>query len=211
MRAGGWDPLRTLRPALGGRRLTLRVGDRRLALTVTGFDTRRVLPGLSLGQLTDVRVQARDICWDGLRFDRGTALAASVRLYPSVRPMLVATAVDISLDIPPATLDALLLRSAPRLVGSVDALGVARVRLARRPSLGHVEVAARLDEGVLRLRPRRLVLGRSEWRLPARTPAYRVRIPALPEGLELTGVSVVPGRVRVSARLPERRLRTGLF
>jgi len=87
-------------------------------------------------------------------------------------------------------------------VREVGADGIARLRLARRPLLGHVEVDARLDGSTLWLRPRGLVIRSSRWRLPARTPAYPVRLPELPHGLVLTGISFAPDVVCLSGTLP---------
>jgi hypothetical protein len=88
----------------------------------------------------------------------------------------------------------------------VGADGIARLRLARRPLLGHVDVDARLDGSTLWLRPRGLVVRQSRWRLPARTPAYPVHLPELPHGLVLTGIGFAPDVVRLSGTLPEWRM-----
>jgi hypothetical protein len=72
--------------------------------------------------------------------------------------------------------------------------------------LGHLEVDARLDGSTLWLRPRVLVVRRSRWTLPARTPAYPVRLPELPHGLALTAITFAPDMVYVSGTLPEWRM-----
>jgi hypothetical protein len=92
------------------------------------------------------------------------------------------------------------------LSGEVGPDGIARLRLARRPMLGHLEVDARLDGSTLWLKPRGLVFRQSRRRLPARTPAYPVHLPELPHGLVLTGVSFAPGLVCVSGIVPEWRM-----
>jgi hypothetical protein len=93
--------------------------------------------------------------------------------------------------------------AAPRLSGEVGPDGVARLRLARRPKVGHLEVDAELDGSTLWLRPRGLVLRSSRWTLPTRTPAYPVRLPELPHGLQLTAVTFAPDTVCLSGTLPE--------
>jgi hypothetical protein len=72
--------------------------------------------------------------------------------------------------------------------------------------LGHVEVDARVDGSTLWLKPRGLVVRQSRWRLPARTPAYPVRLPEFPHGLTLTGISFAPGVVTLSGTLAEWRM-----
>jgi hypothetical protein len=196
----------TVRRLLVGRRLAVRLDDGDLTLTVTEFDSRLDVRGLSVGQLNDVQLAARDICWHGSRFDRATAVLHNVHMKPSTPPVLVAAPVELTLEVPAPVLDDLFQCAAPRLSGEVGADGIARLRLANRPLLGHVEVDARLDGSTLWLKPRGLVIRRSRWRLPARTPGYPVRLPEFPHGLALTGISFAPGVVCLSGTVPEWRL-----
>src|SRR6201991_212760 len=64
----------TLRRLVVGRPLTVRLDGGDLTLTVTEFDSRLDVRGLSVGQLNDVRLAARDIGWNDSRFDRATAV-----------------------------------------------------------------------------------------------------------------------------------------
>jgi hypothetical protein len=196
----------TVRRLVVGRRLAVRLDDDDLTLTVTEFDSRLDVRGLSVGQLNDVRLTARDICWHGSRFDRATAVLHNVHMKPTAPPMLVAAPVELTLEVPAPVLDDLFLWAAPRLSGEVGADGIARLRLARRPRFGHVEVDARLDGSTLWLRPCGLVIRQSRWRLPARTPAYPVRLPELRHGFALTGISFAPDVVCLSGTLPEWRM-----
>jgi hypothetical protein len=196
----------TVRRLVVGRRLAVRLDDGDLTLTVTEFDSRLDVRRLSVGQLNDVRLAARDISWHGSRFDRATAVMHNVHMKPTAPPVLVAAPVELTLEVPAPVLDDLFLWAAPRLSGEVGADGVARLRLARRPLLGHVEVDARLDGSTLWLRPRGLVIRQARWRLPARTPAYPVHLPELPHGLMLTGIGFAPDVVCLSGTLPEWRL-----
>jgi hypothetical protein len=189
-----------------GRRLAVRLDDGDITLTVTEFDSRLDVRGLSVGQLSDVRIAARDVRWHGNRFDQAAAVLHNVHLRPTVPPVLVAAPVELSLELPAAVLDDVFRFAAPRLAGDVGTDGIARLRWARRPAMGHLEVDARLDGSTLRLKPRGLVLRRSRWTLPRRTPAYPVRLPELPHGLQLTGVSFAPGLLRLSGTLPEWRM-----
>jgi hypothetical protein len=189
-----------------GRRLAVRLDDGDLTLTVTEFDSRLDVRGLSVGQLNDVHLAARDIRWNGNQFDRATAVLHNVHMRPSAPPVLVAAPVELTVEIPTVVLDDLFRLAAPQLSGEVGTDGVARLRLARRPMLGHLEVDARLDGSTLWLRPRGLVIRRSRWSLPARTPAYPVHLPELPHGLTLTDIGFAPDLVCVSGRLPEWRM-----
>jgi hypothetical protein len=161
---------------------------------------------LSVGQLNDVRLAARDIDWRGNRFDSATAVLHNVHFRPTAPPVLVAAPVEITLQIPNRLLDDLFHLAAPRLSGEVGPDGVARLRLARRPMMGHLEVDAELDGSTLWLSPRGLALRNSRWTLPERTPAYPVRLPELPHGLRLTGIAFAPDMVCLSGTLPEWHL-----
>ena len=196
----------TLRRLVVGRRLAVRLDDGDLMLTVTEFDSRLDVRGLSVGQLNDVRLAARDIYWNGHRFDQATAVMHNVHMKPTAPPVLVAAPIELTLEIPAPVLDDLFRWAVPRLSGEVGADGIARLRLARRPLMGHVEVDAHLDGSTLWLKPRGLAVRQSQWRLPGRTPAYPVRLPELPHGLTLTGISFAPGVVRLEGTLPEWRM-----
>ena len=196
----------TVRRLVVGRRLAVRLDDGDLTLTVTEFDSRLDVRGLSVGQLNDVHLAARDIRWNGNHFERATAMLHNVHMRPSAPPVLVAAPVELTLEVPAPVLDDLFQWAAPRLSGEVGPDGIARLRLARRRMLGHLEVDARLDGSTLWLKPRGLVIRQSRWRLPARTPAYPVRLPDLPHGLMLTGISFAPGLVCLSGTVPEWRM-----
>jgi hypothetical protein len=196
----------TLRRLVIGRTLAVRLDEGDITLTVTEFDSRLDIRGLSVGQLSDVRLGARDIRWDGNKLDRATAVLHNVHLRPSAPPVLVAAPVDLSLDLPADTLDDLFRIAAPRLAGEIGPDGIARLRLARRPGLGDLEVDAYLDGSTLKLRPRTLVVKGRRLRMPERAPAYPVHLPELPHGLRLTGITFEPDVLRLSGSVPEWRI-----
>ncbi|MGO4446782.1 hypothetical protein AB4Z42_25880 [Mycobacterium sp. 2YAF39] len=193
----------TVRRLVVGRRLAIRLDDGTLNLTITEFDSTLDVRGLSVGQLNDVRIAARDIQWEDKAFDRATAVLHNVYMRPTAPPVLVAAPVELTVEVPAAALSELFRWAAPRLSGEVGSDGIARLRMARRPMLGHIEVDARLDGSTLWLHPRVLVARRSRWALPVKTPAYRVRLPDLPHGLRLTRVSFAPDVVCLSASVSE--------
>nr|WP_239591667.1 hypothetical protein [Mycolicibacterium tusciae] len=203
----------TVRRLVVGRRLAMRLDDGMLTLTVTEFDSRLDVRGLAVGQLNDVRIVVRDIRWEDQQFTRATVLLHNVRMRPTVPPVtgagrpatlaMLAAPVELTLEVPTAALGDLFRWVAPRLSGEVGSDGVARLRMARRPMLGHIEVDAQLDGTTLWLRPRVLGVRRSRWTLPAKTPAYPVRLPELPHGLRLTGIAFAPDAVCLSASIAE--------
>lgn len=195
----------TIRRLVVGRRLTVRLDDGDLTMTISAFDSRLDVRGLSVGQLNDVTLMAHDIHWRTSSFDNATVVLHNVHMKPTTPPMLVAAPVDLTLDVPTTVLDDLFRWAAPRLRGEIGADGTARLRLARRPRMGHLEVSAKLDGSTLWLKPRGLTIGGSRWRLPGRTPSYPVRLPDFAHGLALTGVAFSPGVVQLTGTLPEWR------
>lgn len=194
-----------LRRLVIGRRLTVRLDDGDLTMTVTEFDSRLDLSALSVGQLNDVRLAASDIVWNDTRFERATAVLHNVHVRPSAPPVLVAAPVDLTLDIHSTALDDLIRWAVPRLSADIGADGIPRVRLAGRPGWGNLEMAATIDGSTLWLRPQGLMLRRSRVALPSRIPAYPLRLPALPADLNLTGLVFESGLVSVSGTLPQFR------
>ena len=196
----------TLRKLVVGRELSVRLDEGDITLTVTEFDSKLDVRGLAVGQLSDVRLAARDIRWDNNRLDRATAVLHNVHLRPAAPPVLVAAPVDLSVEFPADALDDLFRLAAPRLAGEIGPDGIARLRLARRPGLGHLEIDAVLDGSTLWLHPRGLILSRKRFRLPDRTPRYRVMLPELPHGLVLTDISIEPDKLCLSGTLDEWRI-----
>src|SRR5690349_18781030 len=73
----------TLRRLVVGRRLAVRLDDGDLMLTITEFDSRLDVRGLSVGQLNDVRLAAREIFWNGSRFNEASAVMHNVHIKPA--------------------------------------------------------------------------------------------------------------------------------
>lgn len=198
-----FTPARRIFP---GRRITVRLDGRDLTLTVAQVDARLNVAGLSSGRLKNIRVIARDIEWDGNRLDHASAVLRNVRLRSTAPPVLMAGPVELKLELPDLVLDDLFRWATPRLTGRIGSDGVARLHWARRPAIGNLEVDARVEGSTLLLRPAGLVLYGKRMGLPSRLPAYRVRLPDLPRGLQLTGVTFRPHLLCLSGTLPEWRL-----
>ena len=196
----------TVRRLVVGRTLSVRLDQGEITLTVTEFDSRLDLAALAVGQLDNVRLAATDLRWANSRFSNAAVTLRNVHLRPGAPPVLVAAPVEMSLEVPTSFLDELFSWAVPRFSGEIGADAVARLRWARRPALGNLEVDAHLDGSTLWLKARRLSVRRRRWRIPERVPAYPVQLPDLPRGLQLTGISFGPGCLHLSGTLPEWRL-----
>lgn len=196
----------TLRRLVVGRTLSVHLDEGSLNLTVTGFDSRLDVRSLAVGQLEDVRIEATDLSWDDNQLDRAVAVLRNVHFRPSTPPVIVAAPVELTVDLPASVVGEVIAWAKPRLTGNIGDDGVARLRWARRPMLGNLEVDAAVDGSTLWLQPRGVALRRRRWSLPARVPAYPIQLPVFPHGMELTDVSLTPGRLQLSGTLPEWRM-----
>lgn len=195
----------TLQQLLIGTEVLVRMGDRDVQLTVTELASELEPQGLAIGQLGEVRVAACNIRWDNHHLQRAVAVLQNVHIRPGMPPMVVAAPVQLSSAVPANTFDEALRLAAPRLRGELREDGTARLRWARQPRWGGVEVDVDVVGSNLWLRPRAVVVGKRRWTLPARLPAYQVPLPELPHGLLITDVSLGADTLQISAVLPEWR------
>jgi hypothetical protein len=194
----------TVRRVVLGRRLTMHVAGGDLTMTIA--EVSLLDPQLLARGRLDVRLTATDIRWGKSEFEHATAALRKIQLRRGSPPVMTAAPVELTLAVPSTTLDGLLRSANPGWSGEIDGDGVARLRFARRPAWGSLEVDAQLDRAEgdvgLRLTPRALSIGRRRWDLPAWTPGRRVALPLLPPELSLTGVQFEPCQVRLHAALP---------
>ncbi|WP_197381512.1 hypothetical protein [Mycolicibacterium mengxianglii] len=183
-----------LRCLVVGRRVTVPADGGAITMTVSQVESR-----------PDIRITATDITWRGSTFERASAVLCNVQVRPGAPPTVAAAPVHLTLDVPTPALDDLFLTLAPRFAGGIGEDAVGRIRLARRPGLGHVEVDAELDDTTVVVTPRALTLGGRRWPLPPRTPGCRIPLPELPRGVQVTDVHFEPGLLRLSATLPRWR------
>ncbi len=192
----------TIRQLIVGRRLSVRLDDGTLDLTVTRLTSRF---HLTTGRRGAVRLDAKDISWREYEIARAHVVLHDFHLRGTLRPTeLAAAPVELTVEVPAPTLDDVFRWAAPRLAGEVGPDGIGRLHFAKRRGTGHVEVDVRLDGSTLWVTPR-AVVRRRRWNLPARTPSYGVRVPDLPHGLELTSIEFAPGVVRLTGTLPHWR------
>jgi hypothetical protein len=196
----------TLQQLLIGKEVTVRIGAGDVVLTLTELDSALEPRGLAVGQLGEVRVAARDIRWDQHHLQRAVAVLRNVHIRPGVPPVVVAAPTELSSTLPAEIFDEVVRQAAPQLRGELCEDGKARMRWARHPGWGGVEVDVDAVGTTLWLRPRVLVTGQRRWTLPTRIPAYQVPLQELPHGLLVSDVSLGLGSLQVSGLLPEWRV-----
>lgn len=193
----------TLRRLVVGRDLTVRIDGDNLTLTVTELDFRLELRGLAIGQVGDVLLVADDVVWREYRFDHAMAVLNNVHFRPGPTSEVVCAPVELSLKLPAEVLEELVGQAAPQFTAHVGEDGVVRLRWARRPHVGHLEVDIRIVGTALWLQPKAFVMGGRRMGLPSRLPIYPIELPDLPNGLLITRVNVRPGSVLLHGLLPE--------
>lgn len=193
----------TLRRLVVGRTLTVRSNGDDLTLTVTEFDFRIEVPGLAVGLLGDMLLVAENVSWREYQFEEAIAVLNNVHFRPGATSEVVAAPVELSLKLPAHVLEELVAHASPQFTAHIDDDAVVRMRWARRPGWGHLEVEIRIVGTALWLQPRALVVGGRRMGLPARLPIYPVELPDLPNGLLVTKVDVRPSCVLLYGLLPE--------
>jgi hypothetical protein len=111
----------------------------------------------------------------------------------------------LKLELPSELVGSLVRRLICRLLGDIGADGVTRLRLARFPGWGHLEVDVAVRGAVVRLKPRAVMLGKCRWQLPERMSAYPLSLPDLPGGFVITTITPQPGSLLVEGVLPQWR------
>jgi hypothetical protein len=196
----------TLQQLLVGKEVTVRIGEHDVVLTVTELDSALEPQGLAVGQLGDVRLAARDIRWERNHLQSAVAVLHNLHIRPGMPPLVVSAPAELTTAVPANIFDDVLRQAAPQLRGELCEDGNARLRWARRPGWGGLDVDVDVVGKTLWLRPRALVTGRRRWILPARLPAYQVPLPELPHGLLVTGVTLGVDSLEISGLLPEWRM-----
>ena len=197
-----------LRRVALGRTFTTDAAGERLQVTVREIVSLLDPVRLIKGQL-DIRLSLSEIRWGSYDFDPSEVVLRRVALRSGTPPVVSADLAELRLDIPTATLDAMVQRARPGMSVHIDDEGVARVRWARRPGWGNVECDLTVEAGppaVLKVGPRAFMIGGRRWRTPVGMQSYRLALDRLPPGLEVVGVRCRPGVLRVHATMPDWRL-----
>jgi hypothetical protein len=202
----------SLQQLLIGKRVTIRMGDHDVTLTLTELDSELEPGGLAVGQLGEVRVAACDIEWGPhvqQHLSHAVAVLRNVHIRPGVPPLVIGAPVELSTSLPAKIFEDMLRQAAPQLHAQLNTDRTAQLHWARRPGWGSLEVDVEVVGTTLWVRPRALVTGltrQRRWTLPRRTPAHPLPLPGLPHGLLVTGVTLGVDSLQVSALLPEWRM-----
>jgi hypothetical protein len=189
---------RTVTEQLVGRRLTAKVGDREVGLTLTELDYPADSLRLATGRIGDVRIVAEDVDWpepeaeDGepasIPLRRVTVLAEDVRLRSLPTPAAIPARVELRIAVSADVLRDRVAAVRPGIVATPAESGLLQIHWAKRPHWGHLTLEAQVADDAVVLVPRTLHIGRRELRPPARFRPIVLPLPELPPGVRLTKV-----------------------
>lgn len=179
-----------------GRRLTMRVGEHEVQLTPVEIDTELDTVGLALGQVPHVRIVAEDVTWPDAPLTRLAIVCDDLRFQSLPVPSVVAGSVHVEVTVSAEVVRAKVAELQPKLIMDIGPDSVVRVRWARRPTWGHLEVEPVLDptHGLI-LAPQVLQVAGLRFGAVRRMQPTVVEIPDLPGGLRLTAVEPGPAEV----------------
>ncbi|MFE0023823.1 hypothetical protein [Amycolatopsis sp. NPDC059021] len=190
---------RTVTEQLIGRRLTAKVGDREVGLTLTELDYPAGSLKLATGRVGDVRIVAEDVDWpepgdgtgdtdDRIPLRRVTVLARDVKLRSLPSPAAIPAGVELQIAVAADIVQRRVAEHRPGIVATPAEDGLLHVRWARRPLWGHLTLESTVDDSAVVLTPRSFHIGRWKFRPPQRFQPIRLPLPELPPGIRLTAV-----------------------
>ncbi len=185
---------------LVGRRVTLGSGAATTSMTVAELDAGFGAVGLAFGQLDRVRLVGRDVLWTDTPLQQITVHAERLRLRPAPLPTLSTGPLEMEITVPGSVVSQRIARARPDVHVEIGRDAVARVTFTRYRRWGHVEVHPALVDNSLVLTPRALNLGSWQTAWVSRLPAVTIRLPTLPRGLQLTGLTLGPSTLVLRAR-----------
>ncbi|MEV4318987.1 LmeA family phospholipid-binding protein [Actinocrispum sp. NPDC049592] len=179
-----------------GKRLTMRAGDADVELTPVVLDTELDTVGLALGQVPHIRIVAEDVTWPSAPLSRLAITCENVRIQSLPVPSVVAGSVDLEITVSADVVRAKVAELQPNLVVDIGEDSVVRLRWAKHPSWGHLEVEPTLDPAAgLILAPQVLQAAGMRFSAVRRLQPTVVEVPDLPRGLRLTAVEPGPGEL----------------
>ncbi|MFD8493671.1 LmeA family phospholipid-binding protein [Amycolatopsis sp. NPDC059657] len=200
--------LRMASERLLGRRISTKVGDNDVDLTLTALDYQADSLRLATGRLGDVRIVAEDITWPDTPVKRLTVIAGDVRFRSLPTPTVKPASVEIHILVESHVLRERVAELKPGVQAEPGDDGLLEIRWAKHPRWGYAELEPTVGEEAILLRPRALhVFGLTFHKLPRRFKPITLPLPDLPPGIRLAGIETRNGDLMlhtVADQWPER-------
>jgi hypothetical protein len=193
------------RSGLIGRRVDTRIGNDRLAFTLSALDARLDPMATAVGQADDVSLAARDVEWSGVHFTEVTATLDNVHTRVGTRPALVCAPIDLTAVVASEQAISFLTRRLPKLSARCVDAGQVRLRLRRHPTWGWIDVRVAALSGQVTLQPLAVGWRKRSWRFKRRLPSKAIAL-KLPDNARITGLDVEPSGLTIKVRIDQWRL-----
>ncbi|NBH01709.1 LmeA family phospholipid-binding protein [Amycolatopsis sp. SID8362] len=185
--------VRMVTEQLVGRRLTAKVDDREVGLTLAELDYPADSLRLATGRVGDVRIVAEDVDWPepeggSIPLRRVTVLAEDVRLRSLPTPAAKPARVELQIAVSAEVLRERVAKARPGIVAAPAANGLLRIHWAKRPLWGHLTLRPEVADDAVVLVPQTLHIGQRRLRPPRRFRPIVLPLPELPPGIRLTKV-----------------------
>jgi hypothetical protein len=179
-----------------GRRVTMRVGDAEVAMTPVELETELDTVGLAMGHVPHIRIVVQDVTWPSAPLTRLAIVCGKVQFQSLPVPSVVAGSVDLEITVSADVVREKVAELEPNLIIDIGQDSVVRVRWAKHPRWGHLEVEPTLDHSTgLILAPQVLQVAGMRFSAVRRMQPTVVEVPDLPRGLRLTAVEPGPGEL----------------
>ena len=186
---------RTVTEQLVGRRLTAKVGDREVGLTLAELDYPADSLRLATGRIGDVRIVAEDVDWPEPEDDGGSiplrrviVIAEDVRLRSLPTPAAIPARVRLQIAVSADVLRERVAAARPGIVAAPAGNGLLRIHWAKRPRWGHLTLRPQVADDAVVLLPQTLHIGQKELPAPKWFRPIELPLPELPPGTRLTKV-----------------------
>ncbi|WP_116042583.1 hypothetical protein [Amycolatopsis palatopharyngis] len=190
--------IRTVGDRLVGNRLTVRAADTDLRMTLVELDCRISSVGIGQADVGDLRLVVEDVeSTEGghIPVRRAVIVCRDLRVRSIPVPTLATQAIELTITVGGDVVRDLVTQARPDVLADVGADRILRLRSARRPGWGHLQVEPYIDGSRILLRPVAAQVSRVRVPLPTRVRPIPVDVPDLPRGLRLTGIETGPGNL----------------
>jgi hypothetical protein len=185
---------------LVGKRLTVHTAGSDLRMTLVELDCRVSSVGIGQADVGDLRLVIDDVedIADSKNTDntgsgvvpveRVVIVCRDLRARSLPMPALATDSIELTITLGADALRELVARARPDVLVDPGVDRILRLRSARRPNCGHLQVEPRVEGSRVLLRPVALQTARLRVPLPKAVRAIPVDVPDLPGGLRLTGI-----------------------
>lgn len=185
--------IHTVSERLVGKRLTVRTAGSDLRMTLVEMDCRVSSVGIGQADVGDLRLVLENIeniedSSGGVPLERVVIVCRDLRVRSLPMPTLATDSIELTITLGATALRDLVARARPGVLVDPGEDRILRLRSARRPTWGHLQVEPHVEGSRVLLQPVALQTARLRVPLPKGARPIPIDVPDLPGGLRLTGI-----------------------